>query len=319
MNPEKLGSTVVENKEQAYVEALAFNDQVKKETERVLHERGIDTLSPSDYEKAKEDVEREIIREKLKADPSLDEIRIEAASKIESAEKEMEGVLKEAGASEDDIDVSRRKFLKYFGLGATAIAAGAMLGKSNEAEAGELTQKAEKIERSLLAFEAEIETNTEMIGIFAALSEDEIEAINSGVIKQKNKEFQRARNFAVPGLLAGTMAGTAIGIDYAEKSGGGIRNVTHPLLGMVAGALSGMELGLIAHRGTRREEEISVDEITEHRLTQVDDYFKKKFSHDGKMSRISMNDVKNEIIRLNDANKELKQKIMKIRKAFRDL
>lgn len=325
MNPEKLSGTVIENKEQAHAEALAFNDEVTKETERVLHERGIDTLSPSDYENAKEDTEREIIREKLKANPALQEIHNEAVGKVQAAAEDMQKVLKESGASEEVIDNSRRKFMKYFGLGAAAVAASGFLPKG--AEAGELTQKAAEVERSLLAFEAEIETNTETIGVLATLSEDEIGAINSGIIKQKNKEENRKWTkeenrkwtFATTGIGVGAVVGTSVGMDYAEKSGGGIRNTTHPLLGMVTGVLSGMELGEIAHDATSRQEKIPIDNITGYRLTQASKYFTKKFSHDGKMSRISMNDVKNEIIRLNDNNKELKLKIMKMRKAFRDL
>lgn len=335
MNPEKFSNLRVENKEEAHTEALSFSNEVAKETEKVLHERGIDTLSPSDYEKAKEGVEREIIREKLKADPALSEIRDEAVGKIESAAEEVRGILKDAGASEDDINASRRKFLKYFGLGAAAVATGAMLGKSNKAEAGELTQKAEEIERSMLAFEAEIETNTEMIGVLAMLSEDDLGRINSGAVDKeltKIKNNDKIGRYVIGGGISAGLVGGTLGAVYGHKiskrgrSGkpeepgvAALLTLVGVSAGVASGAVAGRSIGNLVE--TKWQTETKRDKTIPNRLLEATKYFQERHLQSRQMEipPITMKEVKYEISRLNDTNKELRHKILKIQKTFRDL
>ena len=316
-------NTTVEDKEEAHIEALSFSDEVAKETEKVLSERGIDTLSPSDYEKARGGVEREIIRKKLEADSSLNEIHNEAVRKIESAAEEVGGILKEAGVSKGDVDNSRRNFLKYFGLAAATTIAGGMLGKSNKAEAGELTQKAEGIERSMLMYEAEIEANTNTIGVLAMLNDDDIEKINSGTVDEEFSRNVRRDERHTSSAFVGAITGALAGVFTGKRVGGGgyLTQSTGALVGAFVGSKIGPNISDII--GGEKEKPGDKTEIIKNRLKEANFHLKRipSRAQEGQTEavKISMADVKNEIIRLNDANKELSLKIMKIRKAFRDL
>lgn len=204
-------------------EVFDFVDkQISQEVVGIIEERGLGDLTIEDYSKVRKEAIERVIERMKDESPELYSIINETEKQVDDEISKLTSVLEKNDASSEEINDSRRSFLKMFGLG-VVIASGMAL--SNKAEAVMIPSHESKTAKAIHA----IDRNNAYISTLLSLTNDDIKSINEGRGYQSrsagssvSKSFEHRKEDVIPaatlgfvggGLISALMAGIMIGGD----------------------------------------------------------------------------------------------------------